>query len=204
MYCTVREYTLKPNANLDDLVAKVRNQFLSIISKASGFAGYTLAANDRDLVTVGFFDGREGADESVDLARDWVRDNVSDAVEGPPHITSGEVLASARTSGEAHYGVLRRMKTQPGKRADLLKLMATKLLPLLKEQPGFLPGSIVDAGDDELLVVGAYTNRKASEDATAVAMGFMQQNAMQFLTGPPKMTDLDIKLRHVNEPAFAG
>lgn len=204
MYCSVRQYKLKASENIDELIGKVRDQFLPIVTKADGFVSYSVAVTDKaELITAGFFADRKGAEDSVSAASEWVRDNVAASLDGPPKITSGEVLAFERKGGDAHFGVLRRMTLHPGKRDEALEIISAKLFPMIKNVSGFISSAVIAGGADQLLVIGAYRDRASSEEVTRLAMPFMQQNAGQLMAGPPEMTDGEIKLRYVTESAIA-
>lgn len=203
MYCVVRQYTLSASANADDLVGKVREQFLPLVKAADGFISYTLAqTDDGQLITVGFFKNRKGADQSADLARAWVEKNVSNSVTGPPRISAGEIIFSERTGGEAGFGLLRRVKVKPGKRDAAVDVMRSKLLPMLKSTPGFVSTAVFEPSPNELLSVGAFRDRASAQNATNQARPMMMEQAGDLMEGPPEMTDAEIKLRHVNEAAL--
>ena len=203
MYSVVRLYKMKSTGDVGKVVAATRSGFLPIVTKAPGFIAYTMALSaDGELVTIGMFADRNGAEESTRLAADWVRDNVAWSVEGPPKIAEGEVRIQERRSEDATYGVLRRVKLQPGKSNEALELMRTKLVPMLSSLPGFSRIAVFESGPDELLSLAAWRDRASAEEATRRAMAFMQENAGDLVTGPPEMIDAEIKLREVNEAAL--
>lgn len=203
MYSVVRLYKMKSAKDIDKVVDATRGGFLPIVTNAPGFVAYTMAMSaNGELVTIGMFADRAGAEESTRLAADWVRDNVAWSVEGPPKIAEGEVRIQERRGEDAAYGVLRRVKLQPGKLNEALELMRTKLVPMLSSLPGFSRVAVFESGPDELLSLAAWRDRTSAEEATRRAMAFMQENAGDLVTGPPEMIDADIKLRHVNEAAL--
>ncbi len=203
MYSVVRVYKMKSAGDVDKVVNAARAGFLPIVTKAPGFIAYTMAAApDGALVTIGMFADRAGAEESTRLAADWVRDNVASFVEGPPKISEGEVRIQERRAEDATYGVLRRVKLQPGKVNEALEMMRTKLVPMLSSLPGFSRVAVFESGPDELLSLAAWRDRASAEEATRHAMAFMQENGGDIVAGPPEMIDADIKLREVNEAAL--
>ncbi len=203
MYSVVRLYKMKSAKDIDKVVDATRSGFLPIVSKAPGFMAYTMALSaDGELVTIGMFENRAGAEESTRLAADWVRDNVAWSVEGPPKIAAGDVRIQERHGEDANYGTLRRVKLKPGKLNEALELMRTKLVPMLSSLPGFSRVAVFESGPDELLSLAAWRDRASAEEATRRAMALMQENAGDLVTGAPEMIDADIKLRHVNEAAL--
>ncbi len=205
MFCVIRQYKMKSRLELDGLIEQVRNEFVPIISKAPGFAAYSVTAADNgELVTVGFFSDRAGAEESVELAKDWVDRNVASSMEGAPRITSGEVVLMERAaSGNLGFGVMRRTKIKPGAKAELIELLRSKILPIAKQSDGFERMTAIDSGSDEVVVIAAYRDRASSEATGNKIRAFMEKNATHLVTGPPETLDGTIRLRHVNEAAFA-
>ncbi len=203
MYSVVRVYKMKSVGDIDKVVDTTRTGFLPIVTKAPGFIAYTMAAApDGALVTIGMFADRAGAEESTRLASDWVRDNLAWSVEGPPKIAEGEVRIQERRAEDASYGVLRRVKLQPGKSNEALELMRTKLVPMLASLPGFSRLAVFESGADELLSLAAWRDRASAEEASRRAMAFMQENGSDIVAGPPEMIDAEIKLREVNDAAL--
>jgi heme-degrading monooxygenase HmoA len=199
MYGVVRLYKMKSAGDIDKVVDATRSGFLPIVSKAPGYVAYTMAiAADGELVTVGFFTDRAGAEESTRLAADWVRDNVAWSVEGPPKVASGEVRIQEVRDGEATYGTMRRGKVQPGKMQEALELLRSKLVPLLTAAPGFVRVAFLESGPDEYLSLAAWSDRASAQEATRRAMALMQEQG-DVIAGPPEMLDADIKLHDVNE-----
>lgn len=204
MYSVVRIYKMKSAGDIDRVVDATRSGFLPIVTKAPGFMAYTMAAApDGTLVTIGMFKDRAGADESTRLAADWVRDTLAWSVEGPPKISEGEVRIQERRGEDATYGVLRRVKLQPGKSDEALEMMRTKLVPMITSLSGFSRMAVFASGPDELLSLAGWRDRASAEDATRRVMAFMQENGGDVIAGPPEMIDADIKIREVNEAALA-
>ena len=68
----------------------------SLSSKhVTGFiAYYWIDAGDGVMASLSVFDDKAGADESVRLAHDWVRENAATLIPNPPQVTEGTVVAS--------------------------------------------------------------------------------------------------------------
>jgi quinol monooxygenase YgiN len=202
MYAVVRLYKMKSTGDIDKVVETTRNGFLPIVAKAPGYVAYTMAAAaGGELVTIGFFTDRAGAEESTRLAADWVRDNLAWSVEGAPKIAAGEVRIQEVRDGEATYGTMRRGKVKPGKMDEALELLRSKLLPVLTSTPGFVRAAFLESGTDEYLSLAAWTDRASAEEATRRAMALMQEQG-NVIAGPPEMLDAEIQLHDVNEAAL--
>ena len=46
------------------------------------------------MASLSVFDDQAGADESVRLAHDWVRENAATLIPNPPQVTEGHVVAT--------------------------------------------------------------------------------------------------------------
>jgi hypothetical protein len=89
MYIVVRRYT--GATALIDAMTQREQEVRDLISSVPGFRAYYAArAGGGGVVTVTVCDGKEGTDESIRRAADWVRANVSGASISPPEITEGE------------------------------------------------------------------------------------------------------------------
>ena len=99
MFASVRRYTLNSGANLAGSPL-VEQGFIPLVKKIPGFVSYSLidggSENGRDvLITVSVFESREGVEESVKQASQWVGANLASFEPSQPMIAQGAVLVSA-------------------------------------------------------------------------------------------------------------
>jgi hypothetical protein len=96
MYAVVRRYEgVTSPAAAGRLVDQ---EFLDLIAKIPGFiAYYWVDAGNRVMCSTSLFDDKAGADASVRLAADFVRERGPTLLPSPPQVTAGEVVAH-RTS----------------------------------------------------------------------------------------------------------
>ena len=91
MYASVRRYETDPGS-VDELMRRVEEGFVPIISKAPGFvAYYALDAGDGVVDSINIFEDQAGAEESDRRAADWVKENVASLLPNPPEATAGDV-----------------------------------------------------------------------------------------------------------------
>ena len=93
MFAVIRHYHFdaKDSAEIDRLV---REDFVPIIRKAKGFKRYYwLDTGSGEGASFGLFADKEGADESVALAAEFVRDHMSKLMTSKPEIVEGPVVA---------------------------------------------------------------------------------------------------------------
>jgi hypothetical protein len=93
MHVAIRRYQMDP-ASFDEVNRQVNEGFIPIIKDADGFlAYYVVDAGAGEIATVSVFDDQAGAEESVRMAADFIRQNLAALLPDPPEITAGEVVA---------------------------------------------------------------------------------------------------------------
>ena len=94
MNCTIRRYESIDQSRKSELVKKVDEGLLPMLSELPGFNGYSLVdAGDGVMTSVGFFDTAAQADESTRVATSWLREQkLESALPNAPKITSGDVV----------------------------------------------------------------------------------------------------------------
>jgi quinol monooxygenase YgiN len=93
MFAVIRHYHFDPK-NSAEIDRKVREGFVPLIRKAKGFMRYYwLDTGKGEGASFGVFHDKAGADESVHLAADFVRDQLSQLMVLKPEIIEGQVVA---------------------------------------------------------------------------------------------------------------
>ena len=97
MYAMIRRYTLKSGAankqTVDDLKRRLEDGFLPMVQEIRGFhCYYAVNVGNKELVTIGLFEDKTGASESVRRAADFVKKDPLKEELGSPQITEGELL----------------------------------------------------------------------------------------------------------------
>jgi hypothetical protein len=73
----------------------VDQSFVPLLEQVPGFvAYYWIDAGDGVMASLSVYENQAGADESVRVAHDWVRDNAATLIPNPPQVTEGDVVAS--------------------------------------------------------------------------------------------------------------
>ncbi|MER6256017.1 hypothetical protein ABT224_32165 [Streptomyces sp. NPDC001584] len=94
MYAAVRRYEgVTDPAEAGRIVDE---GFVPIMRQVSGFVAYFwVDAGGGVMVSTSVFRDRAGADESVERAAQFVRENLAQFLPNPPQVTAGKVVASA-------------------------------------------------------------------------------------------------------------
>jgi len=93
MFAVIRHYHFdkKDSAEIDRLI---RDEFVPIIKKAKGFVRYYwLDTGEGEGASFGVFKEKAGADESVQLAADFVRERMAKYMRQKPEIIEGPIKA---------------------------------------------------------------------------------------------------------------
>ncbi len=92
-FVTVSHYRLKEGADPAALVAKVRDNFLPIVTAIPGFWEYRLAiAEDGVITTIRVFQTQVGADEGAAKGREWSEADLADLSELPAFMVTNARL----------------------------------------------------------------------------------------------------------------
>ena len=113
-FAVIRHYHFDPKdgAEIDRIV---REDFVPLIRKANGFIRYYwLDTGNGEGASFGLFRDKAGADESVRLAADFVRDHLSKLLRSKPEIVEGPVVVVLQPAGEP-----RCLRRQPGEQTRL-------------------------------------------------------------------------------------
>lgn len=93
MHAVVRHYHFKSEdgEKIDKLVEE---GFVPLLKKAKGFIRYYwLNTGSGEGASLSVFEDKEGADESIHLAADFVKANLSELMVQKPEVIEGEVKA---------------------------------------------------------------------------------------------------------------
>ncbi|HXT37352.1 MAG TPA: hypothetical protein VN837_17395 [Chloroflexota bacterium] len=198
MHVVVRQYTVDPLA-IDEIVSSAREGFVPLIRSVKGFVSYTMLEAGADgLVTVSTFEDRAGAEESVRVAADWVKENLAGRVLGPPEVTTGEIsIRELATSGSLGYGIMRRYQFKPGDIAEVTRLVREGLVPRITSAPGFVIYTVLDAGNGVVVSLSGFTDRASAEASSQQTLAWVREHLGSFHPEAPRITSGQTKLREV-------
>jgi quinol monooxygenase YgiN len=93
MHIVIRRYQLDPGS-VDEVMQHVNEGFIPIIKDAPGFlAYYALDSGGGEIATISVFEDQAGAEESINMAADFIQQNLASLLPNPPEIIAGEVDA---------------------------------------------------------------------------------------------------------------
>ena len=93
MFAVIRHYHFNP-ADGAEIDRRIREEFVPIVKSANGFVRYYwLDTGNGEGASLGVFKDKAGADESVRLAADYVKDHLSKLLTQKPEIIEGPIKA---------------------------------------------------------------------------------------------------------------
>jgi hypothetical protein len=92
MHAVVRTYSGKGAKELFDVLEKRKTDVEKIIRSVKGFVSYSLIRTADGGVSVTVCNDKAGTDESLQKARDWIKQNASDTGAGAPAVSEGSVV----------------------------------------------------------------------------------------------------------------
>lgn len=92
MHAVTRTYSGPGAKELFDLLEANKAEVEKLIAAVTGFVSYSLFRTDAGGVSVTVCQDKSGVDESVQVAKDWVKANATAMPPAPPTISEGPVI----------------------------------------------------------------------------------------------------------------
>jgi quinol monooxygenase YgiN len=93
MFAVIRHYHFDPKDGAE-IGRRIREEFVPIVKTAKGFVRYYwLDTGDGEGASLSVFKDKAGADESVRLAADYVKEHLSKLLTQKPEIIEGPIKA---------------------------------------------------------------------------------------------------------------
>lgn len=91
MYASIRRYK---SYAAPEVLAKVRESFVPLISDAEGFVAYHLIQMEGTFLSITIFETEQAAEESNAMAQNWIKENIPSLIDGELEFNSGELVVS--------------------------------------------------------------------------------------------------------------
>ena len=93
MFAVIRHYHFDPKDGVE-IDRRIREEFVPIVKSAKGFVRYYwLDTGDGEGASLSVYKDKAGADESVRLAADYVKEHLSKLLTQKPEIIQGPIKA---------------------------------------------------------------------------------------------------------------
>ena len=91
MFAAIRYYRTDPDS-IESVVRRIKEGFVPVIRETPGFVTYLIMTpRQGEIVAVGVFEERRGAEESNEKAEEWARQNLSELLPDP-EFAGGKVV----------------------------------------------------------------------------------------------------------------
>jgi hypothetical protein len=92
MHAVVRTYSGVGARQLFDILEAQKSDVQSTLQKVSGIVSYTLLRTGDGGMSITVCADKAGADESLRVARDWIKNNAASVSASPPDVSEGSVI----------------------------------------------------------------------------------------------------------------
>lgn len=92
MHAVTRAYSGKGAKELFDVLEKHKGDVEKLIRSIKGFVSYSLVRTPDGGFSVSVYQDKAGADESIQKARDWIKQNAPNVGASAPKVAEGSVL----------------------------------------------------------------------------------------------------------------
>lgn len=96
MYAIVRNYSGAGAKQLFDVLERQKAEVEGTLRKVPGLESYTLVRSGDGGMSITVCKDKAGADESVKVAREWIKKNAADVPAYPPAIMEGPVIVQIK------------------------------------------------------------------------------------------------------------
>ena len=96
MYAIVRNYSGAGAKQLFDVLERQKAEVEATLRKVPGLESYTLVRSGDGGMSITVCKDKAGADESVKVAREWIKKNAADVPAYPPAIMEGSVIVQIK------------------------------------------------------------------------------------------------------------
>ena len=96
MYAIVRYYSGAGAKQLFDVLERQKAEVEATLRKVPGLESYTLVRSADGGMSITVCKDKAGADESVKVAREWIKKNAADVPAYPPAIMEGPVIVQIK------------------------------------------------------------------------------------------------------------
>jgi hypothetical protein len=98
MFVSVRRYRMGAGS-IDDLMHRVDVDFADALAQQPGFIAYqAVDCGDNEVMSITLFRDEAGAAESIELAAEWVKDNLGEFELERTEVIGGEAMVSRAAS----------------------------------------------------------------------------------------------------------
>ncbi len=103
------------------------------------------------------------------------------------------------------YAVLRRIKVQPHFVEESIRRIEHGLVPLLRNEPGFVELSIVQVGEGEGVSISFFETEEDAENGNRKSLEWAREQLFPLALGPAEVMGVgEILLRQKKEPEEGG
>lgn len=102
MHAVVRSYSGAGARQLFDILENQKSDVQATLQKVSGIVSYTLLRTGDGGMSITVCTDKAGVDESLRVARDWIKNNAANVNANPPDVSEGSVIVQFAEQSLVH------------------------------------------------------------------------------------------------------
>lgn len=167
-FVRVRIYTLRPGT-LGAIAQRARAEFLPMIASAEGFRRYLVARLDADRVAVlTAWQARQFAEAAGQRTATWIDQHVCPSLVSVEEHAGENAFVDEVSPERAAVFRLAVDHLEPGTAQEVVE-QSRGLVPILRQQPGYVRYGAIPCGDDCAFFPGGWRSRAEAEAGSRAA-----------------------------------
>jgi heme-degrading monooxygenase HmoA len=172
-------YTAKPGT-LDAVIARARTELVPMMQAEPGFRRYTVVrTGPAAIVSLSGWDSREQAQAAATNLSAWVREAMGESVLSMANHIAEVITVTEASTETPVYGRVTDTRFPPGKVEEVRARAQTELLPVLRQQPGFIRHVAFRPAADRAMTFLAFASQAQLEAAEAATQTWREYVASQ-------------------------
>ena len=190
---SIRVYNGIDPADQDEIVRQISER-LPLIRGRDGFVGYYLLPAGEMLAVIGLFQTAEQASNSIEVAREFVAENLAPLLPNAPLIVEASIDVSyvalreqmMDDSGMPLYASLRIYEVADmSNLEESIRLVEAHLLPALEDAGGLFSYYSLSDGEDTIVGLNVYESEANALAANEIAAAFVSDHMTDWLPPDP-------------------
>lgn len=165
-YARIAFYTARPDADLDAVLARAKEELIPRMRDQPGFRRYTVLRTGPDtIVSISGWDDKAQAEAAGTQLSGWVREVMGPALTSVENHIAEVISVTEASTTPPVYGRVTDARFPPGKVEEVRERARTDLLPQLQQQPGFIRHVAFRPEPDRAMTFTAFASREQLEAA---------------------------------------
>jgi quinol monooxygenase YgiN len=169
-------YTAQPG-DLDHVIERARDEVIPMLEVEPGFRRYTLVRTGPDsLVSLTGWETPEQAYLAARRLSAWVAEVMGQTLLSVENQVAEVIHYTEAGTAAPGYVRFARFAFKEGGAADARRKVEAELVPLIKQQPGFVRYVVFQTGPDSVIAYTAFASKEQSDAAAGATRSWVEQH----------------------------